>query len=250
LSAEEDKTVAAGTSPAEALDNAPEVGAQAAPEGTAPNAAEAPERKLRVARRDPDTEPAAGARPELLGSAQTTFFKRSRRSGLLPGVTTVNRGLTVIIVLMLLFAMIEIWANIQPVATPGFSADGAPVWIPPGTGRGPDLPPIENVLGSFSRKPIFSRLDGTTDEVVTQRVRVPDWEAYTRDNVNLIGMSAVVGNAAEDRREAIFFDAKTGQMHFLRVGQSLRVEEQDLRLTRIGDESAVLSDGTRDVEIK
>jgi hypothetical protein len=250
LSAEEDKTVAAETRPGQdAPEHASGAGADAAPEDAAA-APEQPERKLRVAQRESDAAPEPGPRPELLGDARPTFFRRPQRPGLRPGVTTVNRGLTAVIVLMLLFAMIEIWANIQPIEASNSIAADTPVWTPPGPAQDPVLPPIENVLDSFSRRPIFSRLEGGTEEVAAQRVRIPNWEAYTRENVNLIGTSAVMADGAPTQLEAVLVDAKTGRMHFLQVGQSLRVEQQELRLTRIGDDKVVVSDGTRDVEIK
>jgi hypothetical protein len=152
---------------------------------------------------------------------------------------------------MLIFAIIEIWANIQPIDTPSELEVVSDDASPPQTNAPTALPPIENVLDSFSRKPIFSRLDsGGGDDGKPKPAPGPDWEAYTRENVNLIGTSVTAGEGQSERREAILVDGKTGRMHFLQIGQKLVIEKRELELKQIESDSVMLSDGVRTVAVK
>lgn len=243
--------------PAEEATAAATPASDAAPEATVDVAAEtkpaeeaAPTTKsLRLATKAPESSTDAAPEPSVrIGSAEPTFFER-KRPVLRPGIATVNRCLVGVIVLMLLFAIIEIWANIQPVETHhGFVPD-ATDRIVSRSGTLIQLPPIENVLDSFQRKPIFSRLEGREGEE-TPRERIPNWEAYARDNVNLIGTSMFAGEGQPGQREAILVDSKTGKMHFLQVGQTVVLDNQELELKRIESDNVVLSDGAKDIVLK
>lgn len=71
------------------------------------------------------------------------------------------------------------------------------------------------------------------------------WRAYARDHLNLKGISEVqktmAGGEAQTVLEAIIMDTKVKKMHFLSTGQTIVLNQQEIRIAEIKEESVVLA---------
>ncbi|MBN1557977.1 MAG: hypothetical protein JW951_07505 [Lentisphaerae bacterium] len=203
----------------------------------------------------PESEGAdAAGLPEpggLIGAGVPDYFERKPAGGAPVGITLVNRCLAGVVVVMLLFAVYEILANIQTVDR--YGPEPAGEWEAPElSAAGGDivLPTLENVLASFRERPIFQRPVNAAEDGVTEtrQVRVPNWEAYTRENLNLIGTSRLGG--ADSGREAILVDKRADRMYFLREGDTVVVDERTLEMKRIETDSVILTDGSKEITLE
>lgn len=177
-------------------------------------------------------------------------------------ISTVNKILAAVIVIMLGFAVYEVWASVTTrplsretmVAQPaegGADAAGVgePNVLPGGPGSEWD---IEKTLAAFRKRPIL----GAQDEVgVLTGPTVPPpppqvgWVQVARESLNLIGLSEVTGGSGEV--EAIVVDRAADKMFFLTVGAKFIVgNSKEVTVENITTEGVELSDGQDKITVK
>lgn len=162
-------------------------------------------------------------------------------------IRVVNRVVAAAVGLILVFGVLDLFATMRqapgdmpliPGATRAASLDTGPAATPSGP-----VPPLANLLASFSNRPIFRDLDQppteTTVQVVRTRNKEPDWKVRAQ-KLDLIGLSDTVSGETE----AIVADDETGRMHILKIGQEIVVGECRFTLVRIAiDHVAFEKDG-------
>jgi hypothetical protein len=156
----------------------------------------------------------------------------------------VNRALGVATAVMFCFTALEIWANVQRSTrqAPGSGEAAAALIAESGTVSGLGGDAVTNEIVLF---PV--RADATAAVTVTTTTTVlPDWGAYVKENVSLIGLS----RATSGEPEAILFDKKEGRNYFLTLGQRVTLAERDLKLEAVDGEEAALSDGRQTLKVR
>lgn len=215
--------------------------------------------KLRIAAPAPGTgEPSAGTEgPKAPAKAKKRAarpaaprpapHKRKQTSEL--GVSTVNKCLVVLVVVMLVFTALEILANVQTsdharADTPAIAT--RPVSRPEAEEpRAPVVPSIDALVQSFEGRSLFGLPTAVdTGPQPTGPMSGPD----PRKSLSLIGLS-VTKSAAGEEREAIVVDTEDNKMHFLKVGDALVVGNRELKLERIHSDRIDFRDGKYKIEI-
>lgn len=163
------------------------------------------------------------------------------------GIGTVNKCLVAVVLIMIGFAVYEIWASIQVPGHEGVVLAGMPdmTWLD----QLPEeaLPPIEDVLKAFKENPIIGpRKPART--VGSATVTPTPLDNYVKENLNLIGLSNVPGDA--DTPEAIIVDKKLEKMHFLRIGDKVSINKRELELVEVTAEYAELLDGETKIRVE
>jgi len=163
------------------------------------------------------------------------------------GIGMVNKCLVAVVLIMIGFAVYEIWASIQVPEDEGVFLNGMPDmgWLD----QLPEeaLSPIEDVLKAFEQNPII----GPRKTVVIERTKIATptpLVEYIKKNLNLIGLSNVAGDA--DMPEAIIMDKKIEKMHFLRLGDKIIINDRELELVAIAAEYAEVLNGETRIQIR
>jgi len=247
---------AAEAGPAEMQAEEKVVAAEAAPPPEpAPAAAPATPKKLKLAKGkkakaaaaeedgaaagEEKTGPVIAAGPVVpIGPARAPRF----------GVGVVNRILAALVLLMVGFAAYEIYASIRtPLVKSDAPAEGTGYEIAEVPAS--DLPPIEEVIGIFRKRPIIGEpKQQTPPQGPKQPPPTPPFQRYADQNMNLIGLSTPEGDPQAG--EAIVVDTKADKMHFLRVGQELTIEGNTVTLKQITADYVVFGVGEEEVRVE
>ena len=105
-----------------------------------------------------------------------------------------------------------------------------------------ELPPLSDVLNKFAESEFIGEPDKVEVETETVNViKATPIEDYVKKNLNLIGLSG---------DEAIISDGKTGKMHFLKLGDTMKINDVDVKVGEITSEYVELSDGDKKIRIE
>ncbi len=168
-------------------------------------------------------------------------------SGSLISIGLVNKILAIVVVAMIGFAIYEIWHNIKYATYK--SANNENIQFGSLVDQAPEdkLPPLNVVL----TKSTASKLIGAEDAAKADPKKKPSKqttpvEDYVKKNLNLIGLSGDgSGNV-----EAIISDSKSGKMHFLVLGGTLRINDVDVKVAEITSEYIEFADGDKKIRIE
>jgi outer membrane biosynthesis protein TonB len=190
-------------------------------------------------------EEAEPAEPEQPEAGQVASRKKRAASGY--GIGIANKCLIVAVILLVLFMVVEILANIRNVARgqrlARMEADSGGTDADKDVAGAPSqyvLPPVASILKTISERDIFNPPGVVTNRALTGGNRSTQ---IFKEQLSLIGLSSSdEGNV----KEAIVVDKKENKMHFLEVGDAITVEEQRLKLDEIHADRVVFSvRGTR-----
>ena len=167
--------------------------------------------------------------------------------GSLISIGLVNKILAIVVLAMIGFAIYEIWHNIKYATYK--SANNENIELGSLVDQAPEdkLPPLNVVL----TKSTASRLIGAEDAVKVDPKKKPGKqttpvEDYIKKNLNLIGLSGDGSGAVE----AIISDGKSGKMHFLVLGGTLRINDVDVEVVEITSEYIEFADGDKKIRIE
>lgn len=174
----------------------------------------------------------------------------ARRSGL--GVA--SRLLSLAALVFLLLSAWEIWGAYQA-DDPRAAVSGRepshvpePAFVPDPT----PLPDLDSVLALYRQRPLLTQPTSPepTGPPPTRPGPAPqaDWEKYLRDHLRLLGFSRLDG--PDGGMEALVSDAKTGRMHYLRIGSPLLAEGKQLTVAAMEKDRIVLTDGDRKIPLR
>lgn len=195
----------------------------------------------------PDDEPPASSEPAI-----ASVEKASGSGGTFSPVVFI-RTIAALIIVMLAFSAAEIWGAVQNaqseksfVVTGGTAqnAFNEAAFSPS------ELPALAPVLSSISENR-FLRRPGETVEIKTvvvenNRAAPPppppaDWQKYAKENLVLKGLSRLLDGS--NTLEAIVNDENENRMHFLKTGQTILLENVEVEITAIKNDTIELSDG-------
>ena len=211
------------------------VSESAVPEPLEPAVAAEPAPVEAAPKRAAPPEPALG----MIGTGPVVVGKGNRAP--LFGMALLNRILAVVVLVMIGFAVYEIWANLRypvyesaPLNDPGVATlDQAPDG---------ELTPLDDVLKDWQEQPLFGQK--TRPQAATNKVTVVEptpFEIYARNNLKLIGLSG---------DEAILSDRKVDKMHFLTVGGTFTVNDVEIKVADITSEHVEVLDGEKKIQIE
>ena len=195
-------------------------------------------------------EPAPAAAPAAPPAPPVARHAPSSRQ---LGIRAVNKCLAAVVVILILFAVLEIWANIQSAAAAAAVAplrEDAPLDLG-AAGAETDLPDIKIVLQEWTKNPIVGipAVSAKAAPQPEQAMAKRPWRKYVEENLNLIGLS-VVESAAGGEREAIIVDVKKDKMLFLKAGDKIMADDRELELMSIQSDSVKLTDGKEEMLVK
>lgn len=192
--------------------------------------------------------------PAVVGGGGAVMTGVPDKRGSRPlGIRTVNRCLVGVVILLILFAVLEIHANLQSASAATTVAVQAPVApLDFGTeGQEQELPELKIVLQEWADNPIVRLRDepATVRQQASGQQKPPETplSVYVEENLNLIGLSLTGGPGGT---EAIVVDNKTGKMHFLKVGDKIQAGNHELELVNIQGEKARFSGGNEELTIE
>lgn len=242
---------AAEATPAESTGAAPAAAAKASggakPANAAPADAAAPSAPAET--RDKKGEK---PRPMIGTSPPVAMTKRPHQRRV--GLRTLNRCLTALVLLLILFTAYEIWAYMQ---VGGEAVDlpeenDTPKASPQLTDKAGPLPNLAAVRQAFQDRPIIGFKEGPgPDETPIDDSTKPDVNQELeriKQGLDLIGTSLLPGTRG--RMEAIIVDRKNKKLHFLQVGLKVTFEEQELVVKEIGRDRVVLTAGSDEIIIE
>ena len=154
------------------------------------------------------------------------------------GMRTVNNVLAMVAAVVLLFAIFDIGMNVR--ATPR----AVEIQAPPGTAAVPDaagvgaLPDLNAMLADWDNMKLFKQKDERP------KPRPTPGREPVKDLV-IKGQS----EAKDGGMEAIFKNSRTSEMHFLRVGQTLKLNDKEYTLKQVEQGRAIFTDGVRDIYV-
>lgn len=165
----------------------------------------------------------------------------------------INRILSLAAVLLLCASGYEIYANIrEPMPLIGQVAmDGNEVIV-----DSMENVPLNDTLDMYAKRRIFGKPDAKAVITTTTTTTVVQagWRAYIRKNYVLKGLSTIsrktMDGETEDIREAIVVDKKTGKMQFLSAGQTVLVEKETVRISKVDGNQVVLSVGDDEITLE
>jgi hypothetical protein len=206
--------------------------------------------KLKLAKKDADStkntaEDTSAAPTAVIADGDATdnstvIVKSGKVSWISIGF--INKILAIIVLLMIGFAVYEIWYNITYSAYKSENVDDT---LAPGlVDQAPEdeLPPLDEVLTKFAEDPFVGKPEKVkaAPEKVKKVEKTP-LEVYVKKNLNLIGLSG---------DEAIISDAKTDKMHYLKVGGTMNINDIDVSVVGITSEYVELGDGDKKIRIE
>jgi len=194
--------------------------------------------------------PVAPSTPPVDGGLAASETPAADNTGIASGVPPTGRGIVVLnrllaaaAALFLLLAGFETYLNVPANATI-YAAES--IDIGPRSGTSPDVS-LSDSLDMFARRRIFGLAErpvvtpGSTNTII-----LIGWRAYARDNLTLMGMSDVKlmqDGGDQTVREAIVMDNKEKKMHFLRVGSTLVLAEQEVTVSNVDETTIELKKG-------
>jgi len=204
------------------------------------------------------TPPSPAAAPEAAseGSASTFSYEPGAStvvSGPSATLRLINRILSLAAILLLCASGYEIYANIrEPMPLIGQVAmDGSEVVV-----ESLENVPLNDTLDMYAKRRIFGKPDAKAVVTTTTTTTViqAGWRAYIRKNYVLKGLSTIsrqsIDGETEDIREAIVVDKKTGKMQFLSAGQTVLVEKETVRISKVDGNQVVLSVGDDEITLE
>jgi len=190
-------------------------------------------------------EPAA-----LIGTAPPAV--QGKRGSRQMGIRTVNKCLAAVVVILILFAVLEIWANIQsaPEVAPALPGEAPPLDLET-PGSETDLPDIKKVLQQWTENPIVGIRDeaGPAPTPGPSPAPAKPVATYAEEHLNLIGLS-VFTEAGAAQREAIVVDGEAEKMLFLKKGDTFSTGDWELEVLDIQSDSVKLTDGKEELIVK
>ena len=183
----------------------------------------------------------AASKPGLIEAGPVVTATVGKPSGF--GISTVNKCLAAVVLIMIGFAVYEIWASIQipQKDAPEITDVPAPGWMDSAADQ--STIPIEDVLKAFKEKSIIGMKELAQPVAPGPKKPPPatSLELYAKENLNLIGLS-------DD--EAIVVDKKIDKMYFLKVGDKIKIDDRDLSLVEITSEQVTVTVGDREIRIE
>jgi hypothetical protein len=183
--------------------------------------------------------------PGMIGAGPVVMGKASRAP--LFGMALLNKILAVVVLVMIGFAVYEIWANIRypvyeaaPLNDPGVATLDQ---VPDG-----ELAPLDDVLKDWEEQQLFGQKThplAATNTVTPVKQTTP-FEVYARQNLKLIGLSS----DGKGGSEAILSDRKADKMHFLTLGGTFTVNDVQITVSDITAEYVEVVDGEKKVQIE
>ncbi len=98
---------------------------------------------------------------------------------------------------------------------------------------GPDTMPLSATIDLFETRRIFGPPPADTEPTVEEEAPVRGWRAEVRDHWRLKGSSEVPSATDDVVLEAIVFDGRAERLQFLRVGETVRIADRDVEVTRV-----------------
>lgn len=166
------------------------------------------------------------------------------------GIVALNRALAFLVLVVVAFAGMEIWANVRSDGdvVPPANYSGVEVTLLDRQAE-QELPPVEAVIESFRKRPILGMApEEPINDERESKPRSTGADKYAKENLNLIGLSS--SSAGQSDQEAIIVDNKLNKMYFLSPGQSIAVEGRELVVEEIAHDSVTLSDQFGKVRIE
>ena len=156
------------------------------------------------------------------------------------GLSTANRCLAAVVLIMVGFAVYEIWASIQMPSYAGAVTSELPdaVWI--NTEPVLDPVPIDDILKAFE-DPIIGRKEVAEIKDGAKPQPKSPIDIYIKEHLNLIGLSS---------GEAIIVDNKIEKMHFKRVGDKITINGTEVEVVEITAEYVTVADGDRQIRVE
>lgn len=177
---------------------------------------------------------------DTIGAEPAVVDKTARRS--VVNIGFVNKILAIIVIVMVGLAVYEIWKNIKRSAYKTDSTDNVLVATLVDQAPEDELPPLGEVLTKFAESEFVGKPDKVEVKTVDPKKPEPTpIETYVKENLNLIGLSG---------DEAIISDGKTGKMHFLKLGDTMIINDVEVKVSEVSSEYVELSDGDKKVRIK
>ena len=181
----------------------------------------------------------------MIGAGPVVMGKTSRAP--LFGMALLNKILAVVVLVMIGFAVYEIWANIRypvyeaaPLNDPGVATLDQ---VPDG-----ELAPLDDVLKDWEEQQLFGQKThplAATNTVTPVKQTTP-FEVYARQNLKLIGLSS----DGKGGSEAILSDRKADKMHFLTLGGTFTVDDVQITVSDITAEYVEVVNGEKKVQIE
>jgi hypothetical protein len=186
---------------------------------------------------------AAASKPGFIEAGPAVGRKPAKVPAL--GISTVNRCLAAVVLIMIGFAAYEIWASIQvSQKAPRDVVDAPPIPLLNPVQQQSDIS-FQEVLKAFRDKNVIgakpeSEIPPVQGDQPPQPI-VTSMEIYVRDNLKVIGLS-------DD--EAIVVDRKPNKMYFLKAGEKVSINDQEVDIVAVTEESVKIKQGDREIEIK
>lgn len=204
--------------------------------------------ELKLVEKDRENQDSAGdeasvvsVAPDVTAIDANLAVVEKSRSASLVSIGFVNKILTAIVIAMIGLAIYEIWYNIKHSTYKAVNTED--ILVNTLTDQDPEdkLPPITEVLTKFAESKFIGKPDEIKIDKTGEKVKVTPVEDYIKKNLNLIGLSG---------DESIISDGKTGKMHFLKLADSMMINEVEVTVENITSEYVELSDGDKKIRIK
>lgn len=174
-------------------------------------------------------------------NSDPAMVMKSERSSLV-SIGFINKIMAIIVIVMIGLTVYEIWMNIKRSRYKTDNTENVLVASLIDQDPEDELPSLGEVLNKFADSEFIG---------VPEKIEAPGTkpakpaptpiEDYVKKNLNLIGLSG---------EEAIVSDGKTGGMHFLKLGDTMRINDVDVKVNGISSEYVELSDGDKKIRIE
>ena len=171
-------------------------------------------------------------------------------------IRRINLGLAAAMLLLLGLSVVEIMAKMrsdEAMRAPTVLVQG-PVEQPSGGSQAFQLPPLEMVVQGLSDRPIVATGGQRSKEPVVVQGSAPespsaagDWTKSVTDTLKLMGFSG-----GTDNQEAIMVEGKDKdtKMHFVKAGEKLMIQGNEITIESVRNDEVVLSNGKRKITIR